>query len=109
MSIDSSSFAYAVIAFLVCIIIEGAYWGGGAWYYSSTEAGKRDLKTQESNLNGGIKRQVLVYDMDGDLLEEFQGHFDVDYETERILFDDENGFRHIIYFKSGTIIVNEIE
>lgn len=49
------------------------------------------------------------YDMDGDELEYFRGRFDVDYEDERIMFDDENGNRHVIYFKSGTVIINEIE
>ena len=50
-----------------------------------------------------------MYDMDGDELEYFRGRFDVDYEDERIMFDDENGNRHVIYFKSGTVIINEIE
>ena len=42
-------------------------------------------------------------------LEEYKGKFDVDYSSERIMFDDDNSKRHVIYFKSGTIIVDEIK
>lgn len=83
-------------------------WIGLNWYYGSTEAGKRAIKTQDSNFNGGITREVTVYDMDGDVLAHYKGKFDVEYSDERILFDDENGQRHIIYFKSGTVVVDEV-
>ena len=46
--------------------------------------------------------------MDGDELERYRGRFDVDYSDGRVLFDDEEGNRHIIYFKSGTVIINEL-
>ena len=46
--------------------------------------------------------------MDGDVLAHYKGKFDVEYSDERILFDDENGQRHIIYFKSGTVVVDEV-
>lgn len=85
-----------------------AMWFGGIWYYTSTESGKRAVKSQDSNFHGGIEREVIVYDMEGDEIERFRGRFDVDYSDERIMFDDENGNRHVIYFKSGTVIVNEI-
>lgn len=94
---------------IVGIVISAIMWGVVAWYYNSTEAGKRARKTQDSNFNGGITRRVRVYDMDGDLLEEYKGKFDVDYSSERIMFDDDNSKRHVIYFKSGTIIVDEIK
>ena len=67
------------------------------------------MKTQDSNFNNGIEREVIVYDMDGDIIQTYTGKFDIEYEDERILFDDENGLRHVIYFKTGTVIVNEIE
>ena len=83
-------------------------WIFANWYCNNTESGKRALKTQNSNFNAGIEREVIVYDMNGHELERFQGKFDVDYTNDRVMFDDENGNRHIIYFKSGTVIVNEI-
>ena len=106
---DSGETGYGILALVIALIIIGGIWGGTYWYYSNTASGKRELKTQDSNLNNGIEREVIVYDMDGDELEYFRGRFDVDYEDERIMFDDENGNRHVIYFKSGTVIINEIE
>lgn len=94
---------------IIGVLISLIMWVCVGWYYNSTEAGKRARKSQDSNFNGGITRRVRVYDMDGDMLEEYKGKFDVDYGDERILFDDENNQRHVIYFKSGTIIVDEIE
>lgn len=94
---------------IIGLLISAFLWVGCIFYFGHTESGKRAMKSQESNLNGGITRQVLIYDMDGDLIAEYTGKFDVDYSNERVMFDDENGQRHVIYFKSGTIIINEIE
>ena len=98
--------ALGVLAVGMAII--AGIWVFGNWWYSSTEEGKRAIKTQDSNFNGGITREVTVYDMDGDILAHYKGKFDVEYSDERILFDDENGQRHIIYFKSGTVVVDEV-
>ena len=76
-------------------------------YYRNTESGKRAIKTQQSNFGGGISRTVKVYDINGNLIQEYEGKFDVDYDAERIIFDDENGKRHIIYYTTGTIIIDE--
>jgi hypothetical protein len=77
------------------------------WYFSSTESGKRAVKDQESNLQGGIRRAVSVYDMEGDLIQEYSGEFDVEMHDTYILFDDEQGKRHIIYFTTGTVVIDE--
>lgn len=96
------------IALLVGIIICGIMWGITAWYYNNTEEGKRAFKTQQSNFNGGITREVKVYDVEGDLIAEYKGKFDIEYDDDRILFDDENGNRHIIYYPTGNVIIDEI-
>ena len=100
--------AIAIIAAMVLII---SVFFGMRWYFHSTESGKRAIKTQESNFEGGIKRSVKVYDAIGNLLQEYEGKFDVDFngDEQRILFDDEKGQRHVIYFKTGTIIVEEVK
>ncbi len=90
------------------LIIIGS-WAIGIWYYNGTEAGKRALKTQESNFNGGIKRRVTVYDVEGDMIAEYEGKFDIEYDDDRILFDDEQGLRHIIYYPTGNVIIDELE
>ena len=78
----------------------------GWWLYNS-ESGKRAIKDTKSNLSGGIERTVTVYDIDGEIIQQYSGKFDVDYDSERIKFDDEKGKRHIIYYTTGTIIIDE--
>jgi hypothetical protein len=83
----------------------------GPFVYMKTETGKRALKDQQSNFNNGIERVVKVYDVSGELIEQYEGKFDIETSnvnnTPYIVFDDENGKRHIIYYTTGTIIVDE--
>ena len=80
-----------------------------AFYLTSTEGGKRLIKDLTSNVSGGIPRHVKVYDINGELIEEYKGTFDVETTNDNyILFDDENGLRHIIYFTTGTVIIDEL-
>lgn len=78
-------------------------------YFNISESGKRDIKSIKSDLGGGITRVVTVYDVEGDVIAEYKGKFDVEYNDNRILFDDENGLRHIIYYSTGNIIIDEIK
>lgn len=76
--------------------------------YSNTEAGKRAYKDQVSNFDSGITRTVTVYDINGNIIEQYSGKFDVETDNPGyVLFDDENGKRHIIYFTTGTVIIDE--
>lgn len=77
------------------------------WYYGNTQSGKRAIKSQESNFNEGIERTVKVYDVNGELITEYDGKFDITYDDDRILFDDENGKRHVIYYPTGTVVIDE--
>lgn len=98
----------SVVGILVGLIISGAILGGMLWYFNSTAAGARALKSQESNFNMGIERKVTVYDVEGDVIQEYEGKFDIEYDDDRILFDDEKGLRHVIYYPTGTIIIDEV-
>lgn len=79
--------------------------------YMSTETGKRALKDQKSNFGDGINRTVEVYDVGGNLIKKYDGKFDVETSnsngTPYIVFDDENDKRHIIYYTTGTVIIDE--
>lgn len=108
MNLYCSNKWYHPVGLVIVGIVLACLWGFGIFYFGHTESGKRALKNQNSELNGGIEREVNVYDVEGDLIQSYRGKFDIEYENERILFDDENGNRHIIYFKTGTIIVNEM-
>ena len=107
--LESYSTAGKIASIIIPIVIIIALWGVGFWYYNNTESGKRAIKTQESDFNGGIKRKVTVYDVEGDVIVEYQGKFDVEYDDDRILFDDEEGLRHIIYYPTGNVIVDEVK
>lgn len=97
-----------ILGVIICIAITVGIWVAGWFYCTHTEGGKRALKTQQSNLNGGIERRVLVYDVSGNVIADYQGKFDIEYDDDRILFDDEEGLRHIIYYPTGTVIIDEI-
>lgn len=79
----------------------------GLWYMNGTESGKRMKKSWESETKGGIERVVTVYDINGGILCKYEGKFDVDYDESRIIFDDENGKRHVIYYTTGTVIIDD--
>ena len=105
--IRDDEIGYAIVSFVIGIII-GAIMIVGPIVYSNTESGKRALKDQYSNFNSGIERVVSVYDVNGKLIEKYEGKFDVETDHDNyILFDDEEGRRHIIFYKTGTVIVDE--
>lgn len=98
-----------LIGTLISIIITIVIIGIDIWYINGTESGKRMVKDTQSNFNGGINRSVKVYDINGNLLENYEGKFDIEYYDTHLKFDDENGKRHIIYFTTGTVITDELE
>lgn len=81
--------------------------GAMLFYYNATASGKRAFKSQKSELENGIERVVTVYDMEGDVIKVYDGKFDITYDNDRILFDDEQGKRHVIYYPTGTVTVDE--
>lgn len=97
---STGSAATLIITAIICVAF--------IWYRSNSASGQRALKDQESNLNGGISRTVSVYDIDGELIRQYSGKFDIETDKDSyVLFDDEDGYRHIIYYTTGTIIIDE--
>lgn len=94
--------ALAITFLLIITIVVGTI-----WYYNNTESGKREIKDLKSNTTGGITRVVTIYDINGKEIQKYEGKFDVDYDNSRIKFDDEQGKRHIVYYTTGTIIIDE--
>ena len=68
----------------------------------------RATKSLSSDLDGGMYRIVRVYDVNGDLISEYAGFFDVEYDNNRIIFDDEDGKRHQIFIGTGTVEIDEV-
>lgn len=101
----------AGIMFLIVSVVLAATLIISPFVYMKTETGKRALKDQQSNFNNGIERIVNVYDVSGELIKQYEGKFDIEVSnssgTPYIVFDDDKGKRHIIYYTTGTIIVDE--
>lgn len=90
-----------IFTIITIVVLIGLIW------FSTTASGRRAIKTTQSNLVNGIPRTVEVYSVDGTLLKKYEGKFDIQYDDNQILFDDENGKRHIIFYPTGTVIVDE--
>lgn len=75
---------------------------------SCSESCRRSCKDCSSDYNGGLNRTVRVYDIEGELVAEYSGKFDIETDHNTyILWDDELGKRHIIYFSTFNIIIDE--
>ena len=86
-----------LVLFIVCFL-----------FCSCTEGCARSCKDFNSDVNGGLYRTVKVYDINGSLVAEYEGKFDIETDnTTYILWDDEMGKRHIIYFSTFNIILDE--
>ena len=101
---------FGMITLIICLVV-GSICIGGAYFYLNTETGKRAIKDMKSELGGGIHRIVSVYDVSGDLIQQYEGKFDIETGNQSgapyIVFDDENGKRHIVYYTTGTILIDE--
>lgn len=76
--------------------------------FGCSEGCARSCKDFDSNMNGGLYRTVKVYAYNGDLIAEYEGKFDIETDNETyILWDDDYGKRHIIYFTNFNIIIDE--
>lgn len=98
-----------LVGFLVFVILMVGVWGGSYWYYNNTASGARAVKDQQSNFNNGIERHIVVKDYSGGIIAEYEGKMDIETNNETyVLFDDEEGKRHIIYNTTGFILIDEI-
>jgi len=93
-----------LVAAALCVLL---LIGMKAWFHK-TESGKRSLKTWKSETSRGLNRRVCVYDVSGKLIKEYRGRFDMTDDHSRVIFDDQSGKRHVIYYSTGTVIVDEL-
>lgn len=65
------------------------------------------LYGKESSEN--IEKTVTVYDISGSVIKTYEGKFDIESNTESqyILFEDDHGKKHTVYYTTGTISVDE--
>lgn len=99
---DDGNAIFAIFG-VVCIVLTLAICGVFMWWCTNSESGKRALKEQQSDLNGGLERTVTLYSYNGDEIESWTGKFDVSSSETETYFDID-GKRVIIH---GGIVVNE--
>lgn len=111
IGVVDSNWGACIIGILITIIIVGATLGIGYWYYNNTADGARALKDEQSNLNNGLMREIIITAQDGREIFYYKGKCDIETDNSNyILFEDEEGYRHIIYKGAlDTIIVNELK
>lgn len=84
---------------------------GPAFWLYGTEGGARAQKTWQSETGGGLTRVVSHYDMEGDLIERWEGKFDVDANSERIIFDipqEDGSYKRVqIWPSTGSVTIVE--
>lgn len=68
---------------------------------------KRAFKDVKSEYNNGMPRTIEVYSPDGNLLQKYDGKIDVETNPSYIVFEDEDGKRHIIYPGASTVLIDE--
>ena len=106
-----SVFLRCLVAILITAVLTGGVIGVGSWYCNYTADGARAMKDQQSNLNNGLPREIIITSEDGREIFYYKGKCDIETDhSAYILFEDEEGYRHIIYKGvQDTIIINEIK
>ena len=109
---EDSTRALKKTGIIVVIILVVALMVGGMmfWLYG-TQQGKRAQKDTESNLGDGLKREIVLYTRDGDIIKKYTVIGDVEYKYDpyRIVFEDEKGLRHTISPGDNPITNDEID
>lgn len=74
--------------------------------FTSCESCKREMKSVNSDLNGGLERKLVVMDYEGDTLAVYEGKFDIrDNGADNQVFFDVNDKR--IWIQGGIVISEE--
>lgn len=76
--------------FVVCAIF-------CAFVFSGCASCERELKSCNSDINGGLQRTVNVYSLNGTLLATYEGKIDIDDNSNGSVMFDLNGKRYVYY------------
>lgn len=69
----------------------------------------RFTKNVGSDVNNGLPRRIRVYNVDGKVIFDQKGKFDIDYKDHDVQYIDQQNRKHNIYIGSGTVIVDELK
>lgn len=102
--------------FVVAIVVALALCVGcvffANWYNTSTADGQRSYKDFQSNLSGGLYREITITAEDGREIFHYEGRCDIETTHKGngnyILFEGEDGLRYMIYYGiQDTILIIE--
>ena len=88
-----------ILSLLLILIISICLTGCASWDNIS--------KDWESEFGNGLERKVKVYSQNGELLAEYEGKIDIEYDSDRVLFQIDRNKRVGIYSKTATVVVEE--
>lgn len=101
---------YGIISLLISVVICGSMVLVGNWYYGSTANGIRAVKDERSNLHNGLNREITITAEDGREIYHYKGKCDIETNDGYILFEDEDGYRQMIYWgELDTIVISELD
>lgn len=89
---------------IVVVIITFIYFmiaiNGFNWYNTNTANGQRHYKDFESNINGGLNREITITAEDGREIFHYEGKVDIEsnHTDNYIKFESEDGKRYIVYY-----------
>ena len=89
-----------IVAMVLCV--------GMAITAVGCESWDRFTKDLSSGFGGGLHREIIVRNIEGEVFEQYEGKFDVTCNGERIKFIDESGKLHLIYLSEvNTVTITE--
>lgn len=91
-----------LITIIITIIVCVATMMGISWWHTNTANGQRAMKDFQSNIGGGLNREIIITAENGREIFHYEGKIDVetkhDGNANYILFESEEGLRYIIYY-----------
>lgn len=111
---DSDDIAKSALTWIACLLVAMLITVGffclRTWNLNNTATGARIVKDVESEYLNGINREITITAEDGREIFHYEGKCDIETDNyEYILFEDEEGLRHIIYKGAlDTMIISEI-
>lgn len=109
---DSFSYVGPIIATIVAICLMVGVVCLTGWYNKNTASGQRKVKDFQSNIQGGLEREITITSEDGREIFHYEGKVDIETKHEGnanyILFESEEGLRYIIYYGiQDTVLIIE--
>jgi len=110
---NQAKLEFPLIAHLICAIVATllaiAMSAGSLFWLYGTAPGQRELKSFASETSGGLSRVVKVYDLQGDLIDTYEGTFDIQEDSSKVFFDlpQEDGSTKRVQIYNATVIVEE--